>query len=107
MTQGEVVNRYFDCLQRGDGTGAAELFTGDGVLDDGNGDHHDGHDAIVEFISGLVRGVTVEQTRTIDRPGRVTVFGRVGSPELTMSNFRWVFHLDGDRITHLGNSFIR
>lgn len=107
MTQRDVVDRYFDCLQRGDGPGAAALFTSDGVLDDGNGDHHDGDDAIVAFISGLVRGVVVEQQRVIERPGRVTVFGRVGSPELAMSNFRWVFHLDGHGITHLGNSFVK
>jgi len=107
MNQREAVDAYFDCLQRGDGPGAAVLFTADGVLDDGNGDHHAGYDEIVAFIAGLVRGVVVEQVRVIECPGRVTVFGRVGSPELSLSKFRWVFHFDGDRIAHLGNSFVK
>lgn len=106
MDQRELVGAYFDCLQRGDGPGAAALFCPDGVLDDGNGGHHDGPDQIIAFIGSLAAGVTVEQVRVIERPARVTVFGRVGSAELSMSTFRWIFHLRDGRIAHLGNSFV-
>lgn len=94
-------------MQAHDGTAAAALFAPDAVLDDGNGDHHAGRRAITAFIDSLTSNVIVVETSAVTAPGRVTIYGYVGSELLERSMFRWVFHFDGDVISHLGNSFLR
>jgi len=107
MQPAELARSYLRGLQALDATGVAELFTPDGVLDDGVGGHHAGREAIARFIASLRMKITVEEMRVLEAPGRVTVFGHLASEQLQRSPFRWVFHLRGDLIAHLGNSFLQ
>jgi hypothetical protein len=103
----ELARSYLRGLQALDGSGVAALFTPDGVLDDGIGGHHSGRAAIQRFIESLRMRISVEEVRVLETPDRVTVFGYLASEQLERSPFRWVFHLRGERIAHLGNSFLQ
>lgn len=103
----ELARTYLRGLQALDARGVAALFTPDGVLDDGVGGHHAGSAAIARFIESLRMKIRVEEVRVLEAPGRVTVFGYLASESLERSPFRWVFHLQGERIAHLGNSFLQ
>ena len=107
MSQLDIARDYLSRMQAHDGSGAAALFSAQGVLDDGNGAHHSGRAAITAFIDSLTSNVVVTESSAVVTPGRVTIFGYVGSELLERSMFRWVFHFDGIEITHLGNSFLR
>jgi hypothetical protein len=102
-----LARRYLMAMQAHQGVAVAAMFTADGVLDDGNGGHHQGPEAITAFIDSLRANVVVEEVAVRQAPCRVTVFGRVGSDELERSLFRWVFHFEGELIGHLGNSYLR
>ena len=102
-----LARRYLTAMPGQQGVAVAAMFTADGVLDDGNGGHHRGPDAIAAFIDSLAASVAVEEVAVRQAPCRVTVFGRVGSDDLAQSLFRWVFHFDGELIAHLGNSYLR
>lgn len=103
----ELARTYLRGLQALDSRGVAALFTPDGVLDDGIGGHHAGTEAIARFIDSLRMNITVEEIRVLEAAGRVTVFGYLASEQLQRSPFRWVFHLRGELIAHLGNSFLQ
>jgi SnoaL-like domain len=116
----ETVEKYFRALVSSDGDAAADLFTEDGVIDDGGGRQWMGSEKIRGFI-GRPRNIRLEvPLRVLPAPGRLGIYGHLTVPEghevyqLVQEKyadqwlkFRWVFHFSGSRISHLSNSFVR
>ncbi len=109
MERIDAARRYYDRLAAGDGDGAAQLFTEDGVIDDFGGNHHVGHAAIAHFISTSVRAGALKlevPVRSFEEGARLNVYGRATMPTHFDGTLivRWVFHFRGDRIEYLCNS---
>ena len=105
----EIAKRYLAAVSAADADAVCALFTEDGVLDDFVGGHHVGHDGLRAFLSTWKAGEVgfSDPARWIEEDDRLVVFGyveRPGEPERDV--VRWVFHLRGARIRHLGNSKI-
>jgi hypothetical protein len=77
------------------------------LLDDGNGGHHCGPDAITTFISSLTANAVVHEAAAVANGERVMGYGTVGSDTLEPRMFRWAFHLSDGLIAHLSNSYLR
>ncbi|WP_223291811.1 nuclear transport factor 2 family protein [Defluviicoccus vanus] len=71
MTVREVIDRYYDCVNRGDWTGWLELFSDDVVGDE----QLAGHFAGIDVLRGAVGGLTSGYSRFNMLPQRVLVDG--------------------------------
>jgi hypothetical protein len=98
------VERYLRGLELGDGPGVAAMFVPDGTIDDFRGGHRSGREAVAEFITGR-RDLAVEAPLNLMQSGdRVNVYGRVVYADGEVAQVRWVFHFDGELISHVCNS---
>jgi hypothetical protein len=105
----EVVREYLKCLASCDGDGAAALFAETGVMDDGDGVHRVGRAAVKKLIDSIPSSIKVNAPQhLIDEGARVVAYGELWAPRFADKTIklRWVFHFDGDKITHLGNSYV-
>ena len=103
----EIARRYLEGLRSADSALVSSLFREDGVIDDYTGGHHLGRPGIEAFVRGLQPGqVYISEPEVwLEEGDRLTLWGRIGLvDEESREDVRWIFHFDGDRIAHLGNS---
>jgi hypothetical protein len=109
MTQMETVREYLHCLGARDGSGAAALFSETGVMDDANGRHHVGRQAVQGLLDASPNDMRVNAPlHHIEEGKRVVVYGILNGAMFgpAGAKMRWVFHFENGRIAHLGNSFV-
>jgi len=105
----DLAKRYLAAVAAADPKSVSALFVEDGVIDDFVGGHHVGHSEIEAFVGTWSAGDVgfSDPVDWIEEGERLAVYGTVQRPgEPERDHVRWVFHFEGDVITHLGNSKI-
>lgn len=106
MSYKHTVERYLEALQNRDGALARTLFTERGAMDDFRGRHHAGRDAIERFINQVSTRKLELLSDVIEEQIRATIYGRNTYPSGDVAIVRWVFHFEGELISHLCNTGI-
>jgi ketosteroid isomerase-like protein len=109
MDRIDIARRYLAAVAAADADAVCTLFDEDGVIDDFVGGHHVGHAGLRTFLGTWSAGEVgfSEPVEWIEEGDRLVVFGTVQRPGVPeRDRVRWIFHLNGDRIAHLGNSKI-
>ncbi|HSW19492.1 MAG TPA: nuclear transport factor 2 family protein [Ramlibacter sp.] len=104
MNPAQTVETYLKALHDRNGALARSLFTADGAMDDYRGRHHAGGEAIERFINQVSPRKLERLSDVIVEGRRATVYGRNVYPDGREALVRWIFHFEGELISHLGNT---
>ena len=107
MSKIYVAKCYLAALRSADAEAATALFLEDGAIDDFVGGHRVGRRGIEELFR-QVKATPVfvsEPEHWIEEGNRLAVYGYLGLADgETRDRVRWIFHFEGARISHLGNT---